>query len=81
MQETQLEQAIILLIQVEMLTQAMIQVEMLTLATILPVQAVMFPVADARTLPETTLDPPEILLRMMQVLPEIQPVIRAEITS
>jgi hypothetical protein len=87
MQETQLAQAIIILIQVEMLTQvmkqvemltqAMKQVEMLTQATILLVQAAMSPVADARTLPETMQDLLEILPRMMRVLPEML----TEITS
>lgn len=53
--------------------QAMIQVEMRIQATIQQAQAVMSPVADAKTHPETMQDPPEIL-------PEIQTVIRTETT-
>jgi hypothetical protein len=53
--------------------QAMIQVEMRIQATIQQAQAVMSPVADAKTHPEMMQDPPEIL-------PEIQTVIRTETT-
>ena len=81
MQETQLEQAIILRIQVEMRIQVMMRIQV----TIPQAPAVMYPEADVKIVPEMMQDPPEIPLRMMQalleILPEILPVTQVETIS